>query len=161
MNRRKALAVAVARGLTVPRAAPAADKPPAADQPERLTDAERRRLEKSGPAVVKKFVAALRERFSDEKAGELRKFINPSYLKEHGLSEGAFPIQRVVTGEIFDNQLSDDPRTALIVAKTEDAAKECFLFRLTVHDDAVYIIPLVSPDKQSKSFHPWLLRVKV
>jgi hypothetical protein len=36
---------------------------------------------------------------------------------------------------------------------SEDAAKECFLFRLTVLEGKVYIAPLSPPDKQSKSFN--------
>lgn len=99
-----------------------------------LTDAERQRLEESGAVVTKTFIAALRERFSDEKAAELRKFIDPRYLKEHGLQDGVFPMQWVVTGAIHNNDLCDDPSTALVVAETEAAAKECFLFRLTVHE---------------------------
>ena len=111
--------------------------------------------------VTKVFIATLRERFSDEKAAELRKFIDPRYLKEHGLQEGVFPIQRVVTGDIYSNNLSDDPSTAVTVAGTEGGAKECFLFRLTVHEGTVYLLPLSPPDKQSKSFRPWILRMKV
>jgi hypothetical protein len=111
--------------------------------------------------LVKGFVATLRERFTDAKAGDLRRFIDPHYLKEHGLQEGPFPIQRVVTGAICSNHLSDDPRTALIVAETEGGAKECFLFRLTVREGKVYIAPISPPDKKTKSFNPWILRVKV
>jgi hypothetical protein len=122
---------------------------------------DRRRLEKAGPATVKEFVAALREQYTDESASALRKFIDPRYLKKHGLQDGAFRIQRVMTGAIYDNRLSDDPRTALIVVKTENAAKEWFLFRLTVHEGKVYVSPLSAPDNKSQSFHPWILRVKV
>ncbi|HEY7309631.1 MAG TPA: hypothetical protein VH643_09770 [Gemmataceae bacterium] len=127
----------------------------------RPSDGDRQRLEETGPAIVKEFGAALRKRYSDEKAGELRKFIDPRYLKEHGLQDGAFPIRRIVTGTIYDNQLSDDPRTALIIVKTEDAAKECLLFRLTVHEGKVYVSPLAPPDKKTKTFNPWILRVKL
>jgi hypothetical protein len=158
MNRREALAVTVTGGLVVTGVA---GEPRRMDQPARLTDAERQRLEEGGGVVTKTFIAALRERFSDEKAAELRKFIDPRYLKEHGLEKGAFPILRVVTKDIHSNHLSGDPSTALVVAETEAAAKECFLFRLTVHEGTVYIAPLTAPDKKSKSFSPWILRVKV
>ena len=50
---------------------------------------------------------------------------------------------------------------AVVVAGTEGGAKECFLFRLTVHEGAVYIAPLTAPDKKSKSFNPWIYRMKV
>jgi hypothetical protein len=71
-----------------------------------------------------------------------------------------FPIKRVVTGDIYNNNLSDDPSTALVVADSEGGAKECFLFRLAVHEGEVYISPLKAPDKKSKSFSPWILRAK-
>jgi hypothetical protein len=161
VTRREVLTAAVAGALAVSGAARAAEGPLTPGQPAPPADGERQRLEEAGPVTVKQFVAALRQRFSDEKAAELRKFIDPHYLKRHGLQDGAFPIQRVVTGAIYDNRLSDDPRTALIVAETEGAAKECFLFRLTVHGGEVYLAPLSPPDKQSKSFRPWILRVKV
>src|SRR5262245_40023091 len=160
MNRREALAATVTGGLVVTGSTGLAGEPRLADQPARLTDAERQALEEGGAVVTKTFIAALRKRFSDETAAELRKFIDPRYLKEHGLQEGAFPIQRVLTGDIHNNNLSDDPSTALVVAGTEGGAKECFLFRLTVHEGTVYIAPLKAADKKSKSFNPWILREK-
>jgi hypothetical protein len=161
ITRREALAVAVLGGLGVSGTVHAGPEPLTPDQSLQLTPAERSRLEESGPAVVKQFIAALREHFSDETAGELRRFIDPLYIAEHNLQDGAFPVQRPVTGAIYDNQLSDDPRTALIVAETKDAAKECFLFRLTIHEDSVYLQPLLPPDETSRSFRPWILRVHV
>jgi hypothetical protein len=161
MTRREVMAATIPGGLAMTGATHAAEKPPTPDQPARLTDGDRQRLEEAGAVIVKQFVATLRERFSDEKAAGLRKFIDPRYLKEHGLQDGVFPIQRVVTGAIYSNHLSDDPRTALIVAETEGGAKECFLFRLTVHEGNVYLLPLSPPDKKSKSFKLWILRVKV
>jgi hypothetical protein len=111
--------------------------------------------------IVKVFVASLHERFSDETAGELRKYIDPRYLKEHGLQDGAFPIRRVVTKSIHSNDLSDDPRMAFNIAETDDAPKELFLFRLTIYEGQVYISPLSPRDKKNKSFNPWILRKKV
>jgi hypothetical protein len=160
VTRREALAATLVGGLALTGATHAEEKPLNPDQPAPLTDGERQRLEEGGPVTVYMFVASLRERFSDEKAGELRKYIDPRYLKEHGLQDGAFPIRRVVTKSIDSNHLSDDPRTALIVAETEDAAKECFLFRLTVHEGKVYSSPLSPPDEKNKSFNPWILRVR-
>jgi hypothetical protein len=161
MTRHEALVAAAAGGLAMTGMASAAENLPAPDEASRLTEGDRRRLEEAGPVTVKVFVAALRRRFSDAEAGALRKFIDPRYLKEHGLQDGAFSIERVVTGAIDHNELSDDPRTALNVAQTEGGAKECSLFRLTVRDGKVYIRPLSPPDKESKRFHPWILRVKL
>jgi hypothetical protein len=125
------------------------------------TDPDRRRLEKAGPATVKSFVASLRKRFSDEAAGELREFIDPRYLKAHKLQDGAFPIRRVVTGAIYANYPSADPRTILVIAETAEAAKEAFLFRLTVYEGKVYILPLAPPDPETRSFEPWILRERL
>ena len=75
-------------------AARAEESPPTVDRAGLQRD-ERRRLEEGGPATVKMFVAALRQRFSDQSAGDLRRFIDPKYLKDHGLQNGAFPIRRV------------------------------------------------------------------
>jgi hypothetical protein len=161
MNRRDALAATFTGGLVVTGATGLAGEPRPADQPARLTDAERQALEEGGPVVTKVFVVALREQLGDEKAAKLRKFIDPRYLKEHRLQDGVFPIQRVVTGDIHSNDLTDDPSTALVVADTEGGVKECFLFRLTVHEGEVYIAPQKAPDKKSKLFKPWIYRLKV
>lgn len=126
-----------------------------------LSDRDRQRLEEAGPAIVNEFAATLRKRFSDESAGELRRFIDPRYLKEHKLEEGTFPIQTVVTDPIYNNQISDDPQTLVIVAKTEEAAKEAFVFRTTIHEGKVYLQPLAPPDPTRRSFKPWILRVKL
>ena len=161
MNRRDALAATVAGGLVVTGATGVAGEPRRADQPARLTEADRQRLVEGGPVVTKVFIAALRQRFSDETAAALRKFIDPRYLREHGLQVGAFPIRRVVTGDIYNNDLTDDPSTAIVVAGTEGGAKECFLFRLTVHEGTVYIAPLTAPEKESRSFTAWIYRMTV
>jgi hypothetical protein len=123
-------------------------------------DWDRDRLEEGGPAIVKQFIAQLRKRRTDEQAGDLRKFIDPRYLKAHRLEEGAFAMKRVVTGDIFDNQLTDDPATVVILAQTEGGAKEAFVFRTTFYEGQVYILPLEKPAANG-SFVPWILRMKV
>lgn len=161
VTRRDALLTAATGGLVAVGVAHANEKTPARSGGEPLTDADRGWLEEGWPVVTKAFIVMLRERLSDEEAAKLREFIDPRYLKQHRLQEGAFPIQRVVTGDIHSNHLSDDPTTALIVADTESGTKECFVFRLTVHERKVYIAPLKAPDQKSKSFTPWILRVQV
>jgi len=125
------------------------------------SEAERRRLEKAAPSLVKAFVATLRQRYTDESAMELRKFIDPRYLKEHKLEQGKFPIRTVVTGPIYCNQMTDDPQTLVVVAQTEAAAKEVLVFRVTVYEDKVYLRPLAPPDPTTKAFAPWILRIKL
>ncbi len=137
---------------------PGGDTRPADDRP---AEAERARLEETGPALVKEFVATLRKRYGEQDAGELRRFIDPAYLKEHKLEEGRFPVATVVTGVIYDNQVTDDPRTAVIVARTQDAEKEAFVFRLVVREGKVYLRPLAPPDPKTGSFRPWILRLKL
>jgi hypothetical protein len=126
-----------------------------------LSDRDRQRLEEAGPAVVKGFVAALRRRFDEKSAGELRKYLDPRYLKEHKLREGALPIQTVVTKAIYANYPTDDPQTLLVVVETEAATKEAMLFRTSVYEENVYILPLAAPDARTRSFNPWILRAKL
>ncbi|HEX8198884.1 MAG TPA: hypothetical protein VF590_00215 [Isosphaeraceae bacterium] len=131
------------------------------DDAARPGESDRRRLEEAGPALVKEFVATLRRRFGDEDAGELRRFIDPRYLKEHGLQDGRFPIRTVIAGSIYDSQISDDPQTLVIVAGTDAAAKEVFVFRTTLYRGRVYLQPLAPPDPTTRSFTPWILRMKL
>jgi hypothetical protein len=133
----------------------------AAEGEGRAGERDRPRLVERGPMVVKTFVAQLRKAMSDEGAGELRGFIDPRYLKEHGLEAGGLPIARVVTGAIYDNRLSADPRTIVIVAETADSAKEAFVFRTSVYEGNVHILPLSPPDAAGGRFEPWILRMKV
>ena len=161
VTRREAMLTGATGGLVAVGVAHADEKTPTRINGQPLTDDVRGWLEEGGPVVTKTFIVMLRERLSDEEAVKLREFIDPRYLKEHGLQEGAFPIQRIVTGNIHSNHVSDDPTTALIVADTESGTKECFVFRLTVHEKKVYIAPLKAPDKKSGAFTPWILRVQV
>lgn len=128
----------------------------------RLTAWERDRIEEAGPATVKQFIATLRQRFTADTAGELRKFIDPRYLKEHKLEEGAFPIQTVVTGNMHNlRPVPGEPQTILMVVETETAAKEVFLFRTTYYLGSLYLLPLTPPDPATKSFAPWIMRAKL
>jgi hypothetical protein len=131
------------------------------DDAARPGEDDRRRLDEAGPALVMEFVATLRRRFGEEDAGELRRFIDPRYLKEHGLQDGRFPIRTVIAGSIYDNQISDDPHRLVIVAGIEAAAKEAFVFRTTLYRGRVYLQPLVPPDPTTRSFTPWILRMKL
>jgi hypothetical protein len=108
----------------------------------------------------KSFAAALRQTLSDETAGQLRKFIDPRYLKEHQLEAGPFPIRRLVTGSIYDNWPVDD-QTVLVVVETVEAEKEIWLLRMADHEGGSYIAPPAAPDPATRSFKPWLLRRKL
>jgi hypothetical protein len=128
----------------------------------RLTAWERDRVEEASPALVKHFIATLRQPFTATTAGELRSFIDPRYLKEHKLLEGAFPIQTVVTTNMHDlRPVSGEPQTILVIVETEAATKEVFLFRTTYYLGKVYLLPLAPPDLAAKSFTPWIIRAKL
>lgn len=111
-------------------------------------------------ATTKSFVATLRQEFSNETAGELRKFIDPGYLKEYRLEEGPFPIKRLVTGSIYDNSPINS-ELIFVVVETTEAEKEISLFRMKEHEGKSYIVPPSVPDPTSRSFSPWTFRRKL
>jgi hypothetical protein len=97
----------------------------------------------------------------DETASELRKFIDPRYLKEHKLDVGPFPIRRVVTGAIYDNSPCDEPQTVLVVVETEEAEQEVWRLRMTTYEGNSYILPPSPPDATTRAFKPWTTRRKL
>jgi len=125
---------------------------------DRRPDPDGRELK--GLVTAKAFAAALRKQFSDETAGELRKFIDPRYLKEHQLEEGPLPIRRVITGSIYDNSTVDS-QTVFVIVETKEAEKEVWLLRMTEYKGEVYILPPAPPDPKTKSFKPWTFRRKL
>jgi hypothetical protein len=156
-----AAAAAVLAVLSIGPGTFGAPADPARASADQLSESDRARLAEGSPALVKGFIATLRRRFTDQNRAELREFIDPRYLEKHKLSEGTFPIQTVKTGDIFSNWPTDDPTTLLIVAETDQAAKEAFVFRTTIHKGRVYLSPLAPPDATTKTFRPWILRAKV
>jgi hypothetical protein len=155
--------VAVFAAVSIGRSAVgiAADPPRPRESADPLSESDRARLAEGSPALVKRFIATLRRRFTDENRGELREFIDPRYLEKHKLAEGRFAIETVKTGDIFNNSPTDDPGTVLVVAETAASAKEAFVFRTSVYEGKVYLLPLSPPDGTTKTFRPWILRVKV
>lgn len=121
-------------------------------------DADGNRLRMA--VTSKSFAATLRTRFTDETAGELRQFIDPRYLEQHRLLEGAFPIQRIVTGAIFDNSPVDD-ETMFVVVGTEEAEQEVWLLRLVVREGKAYVVPPSPPEPTTRVFRPWLFRTRL
>jgi hypothetical protein len=128
--------------------------------PEEVQRADPDGRELKGLVTAKTFAASLRQQFSDETAGELRKFIDPRYLKEHRLAEGPFPIRRVVTGSIYTNS-PVDLQTIFLIVETKEAEKEVWLLRMTEYKGEMYIQPPTPPDPQTKSFKPWTFRKKL
>ncbi len=123
----------------------------------RLSDGDRQRFEEGGPVVVKHFVASLRYA---ERLGELHTLIDPRYLKKHRRLEGKLSFQKFVTKSIYELKLSDDPQTVLCTASTEESVRETFLFRTTIYENRVYLLPLDPPDPATGIYKPWILRIK-
>lgn len=123
----------------------------------RLSDGDRQRFEEGGPVVVKHFVASLRYA---ERLGELHTLIDPRHLKKHRRPEGELSFQKFVTKSIYELKLSDDPQTVLCTASTEESARETFLFRTTIYENRVYLLPLDPPDPATGIYKPWILRIK-
>ncbi len=126
-----------------------------------LTPAERQHLTEAWPVITKVYAVQHYNRYTDAEAGKLREFIDPRYLKEHRLTEGNFPMERVVFKTTWRTQVSDDLQTAIFVAETEAGVKELFVFRMTIYDNRIYFLPSTPPDKTTKSFKPWILRMKL
>jgi hypothetical protein len=114
--------------------------------------------DQAGLAVVKQFVASLR--YGDERIGELQKLIDPRYLQKHRRQDRDLSFEKFVTKSIYDLQLTDDPQTIVCTASTEESEREMFLFRTTIYEDNVYLLPLAPPDPTTGSFKPWILRMK-
>jgi hypothetical protein len=147
------LALAVAWAPAQAPATPASDAALAARRAEELR--------KFGPSiVVKQFLAQMRKRFEGD-ASPLRQYIDPRYLEQHNLKNGPLPMQTVVTGGIHNGNVTDDPMTHVSVVETEEASREVFVFRTTIHEGNAYILPLNAPDPATGSFTPWILRFKL
>ena len=112
--------------------------------------------------ISKVFCVALRKLNNDEsKRAALRVFFDPRYLEKHDLKEGAFPVKTVAVGAVFNIQIANDRRTAICEVQTEQNPKELLLLRLTVHDGKLYLTPVAPPDPKTRSFTPWIFRMKI
>ena len=110
----------------------------------------------------KMFCVALRKLNNDEsKRGALRVFFDPRYLEAHDQREGAFPVETVAVGAVFNIQIANDRRTAVCQVETDENPKELILLRLTVHEGKLYLTPHAPPDPKTRSFTPWIYRMKL
>ena len=124
-------------------------------------------------AFAKQFCVEMRKYHglsgSDPKpdAARLRKYFDPAFLKKHNLGEGEFPVQMAPVFPIYDMQIADDRRTILCVVGTKVSAdaketvKEGILLRVIVHEKTLYLSPEKGPDPKTKTFTPWILRMKL
>ena len=90
-----------------------------------------------------------------------RDFIDPRYLKKHGLTD------RDIAYEILDHQglntyqVADDLRTILFQVDAKGGGKEVIVVRWVVYEGRLYISPEKAPDPKTGIFKPWILRTKV
>ena len=90
----------------------------------------------------------------------LRDFLDPRYLKKHGLTD------RDIAYEILDHQglnhyqMADDLRTILFEVDAKGGGKELILVRWVVYEGRLYISPEKAPDPRTGLFKPWILRMK-
>jgi hypothetical protein len=90
-----------------------------------------------------------------------RDFIDPRYLKKHGLTD------RDIAYEILDHrglnsyQVADDLRTILFQVDSKGGGKEVIVVRWVVYEGRLYISPEKAPDPKTGIFKPWILRTKV
>jgi len=91
----------------------------------------------------------------------LRDFIDPRYLKKHGLTD------RDIAYEILDHQglnsyqVADDLRTILFQVDAKGGGKELIIVRWVAYEGRLYISPEKAPDPKTGIFKPWILRTKV
>ncbi len=90
-----------------------------------------------------------------------RNFIDPRYLKKHGLTD------RDIAYEILDHQglnsyqVADDLRTILFQVDAKGGGKELIIVRWVVYEGHLYLSPEKAPDAKTGIFKPWILRTKV
>jgi len=89
-----------------------------------------------------------------------RDFIDPRYLKKHGLTD------KDLAYEIGDNtglrnyHLADDLRTILFVVDAKGGGKELIVARWVVYEGRLYLSPEKGPDPKTGIFTLWMLRTK-
>jgi len=100
-------------------------------------------------------------------AARLRKYFDPRFLEKHNLADDEFPVQMAPVFPIYTMQIADDRKTILCVvgtkenASAKDLVKEGILLRVIVHEKKLYLSPEKGPDPKTKTFTPWILRMKL
>lgn len=119
-------------------------------------------------ALAKRVCVALMNHHGDNNANALREFIDPGYLKKHGLTDGDLSVAMPAVGGIFDIQVADDEQTVLCIVRTgpvaKDPVKEVLVFRVSDTEGkggVRYLLPPKAPDSKTGVFTPWILRTKL
>jgi hypothetical protein len=113
---------------------------------------------------TKTFLVGMRNHHGDKNANALREFIDPRYLKKHGLTERDLSAEVLAVGNIHNYLVADDKQTILCLVETEEnprqAVNETILLRVAVHEGKLYLSPVKAPDPTTGAFKLWILRTK-
>ncbi len=112
-------------------------------------------------ALAKSFCVAMRKHHGEKNAHSMREFFDPRYLEKHGFKDGEIKVQMAPVSGIQNIQLADDNRSVLCHFKTKAGQSEVILLRTVVHKGNLYLSPLTPPDKTTKIFTPWILRMSL
>lgn len=118
-------------------------------------------LRKFSPAFAKMFCVALRRNHNNPGAPVFREYVDPEYLKKHGLSYREFAIQTAPVANIFNIQVTEDPYTILCHVDTREGNREVILLRTVTRGGRLYLSPLSPPEQRTRLVTPWILRVEL
>ncbi len=119
-------------------------------------------------AMAKGFCVAMRNHHGDKNANALREYIDPAYLKKHGLTDCDLSVPMLAVGALWNIEIADDGRTILCIVQNEANAKvpinEVLLLRVSDYEGKGgerYLLPSNAPDPKTGTFSPWILRSKI
>ena len=94
-------------------------------------------------------------------ADAFRRFIDPRYLKAHGLAKGDLPIVTIPVAGLRKIEVADDNRTMFATFETDSGTAEAVILRALLHDKCLWITPLAKPNETTGVFKPWILRTEL
>lgn len=117
-------------------------------------------------AFAKSFCVAMRRNHSTsdlegKSADTLRRYLAPSFLKEHGLESGTLPLETLPVRSIHNIQLADDRSTIACVVSTAHETTELVLLKAIVHDGNVCLDTSRYDPTSGARIRPWILRIKL
>jgi uncharacterized protein (TIGR03067 family) len=118
-------------------------------------------LREFSPAFAKMFCVALRRNHSNPGAPVFREYLDPEYLKKHGLTDREFPIRTAPVVNIFSIHVPDDPHTILCYVDMRTGVREAILLRTVTRAGRLYLSPLSPPETGTRVVTPWILRAEL
>lgn len=125
-----------------------------------LAKIEVNELEMKPLAFAKSFCVAMRRNHQPERSSKLLNFIDPGYLERHGINRQNPSLQTFPLFNIYDIKISADPSTILCIVDTKNGSRQSLLLRTKMTKEKVYLDPISPPSKPTKTFSPWILRMK-